>query len=93
MTDVRVAGTPDSPVVHMFFRLESFSEVVFAYRSLPAGVDPHELLWLAEELATGALHRIMRSEPTLADPDGVIWLQLRGQLLVAGPSAQRPAES
>jgi hypothetical protein len=87
VTAVRIAGSADSRAVHMFFRYARFADVLFAYRSMRADADPHERVWLAEEIATGALHRIMRSEQPVADRDGVVWLHLSGQRLVAGPMA------
>ena len=84
---VRIAGKADSRAVHMFFRHSGFPDVLFAYRSMPAGPDPHERAWLAEEIATGALHRIMRSEQPVAKRGGVVWLHLCGQRLVGGPMA------
>jgi hypothetical protein len=87
VTVVRIAGTADSRAVHMFFRDAKFAGVLFAYRSMQAVADPHERVWLAEEIATGALHRIMRSEQPIADRDGVVWLHLCGQRLVALPMA------
>jgi hypothetical protein len=92
VTDVQVVGTADSPRVHMCFQHENFSGALFAYESMPAGVDRHELVWLAEELATGALHRLMRDEQPLADKDGLIWVRLRGQVLAAGRSTTEPPE-
>ena len=91
---VRLAGEADSRAVQMFFRHAAFPDVLFAYRSWPPSVDPHERVWLAEELATGALHRIMRRQ-AVVDLDGVVWLQLLGQRLVAEPmaSGSRPDKS
>ena len=41
------------------------------FRLEPSGED-HELIWLKEEIETGALHRMMQTEP-VADDTGVIW--------------------
>jgi len=84
---VQVAREANARAVRMFFRHDEFPGVLFAYRSWPAGTDPHECVWLAEEIATGALHRMMRSKPGVADADGVVWIQLLGQHLVARPGA------
>lgn len=79
----RIVGRADSRTVALFFQHDEFSDVLFAYRCCPPGTEPHKPLWLAEELATGALRRIMRSGQSLADIDGVVWLRVRGSVLVA----------
>lgn len=72
------------PHVVAFFRQDDFPDVLFAYQSLPPGADRYEQIWLAEEIATGALRRMMRDGERLADADGVVWIRLHGALLVAG---------
>ncbi len=80
---VRIAGTGDGRRVVVFFRQPDFPDELFGYRCMPPGADRHELVWLGEELATGALHRLMRSGTGTPDTDGVVWLRLRGSTLVA----------
>lgn len=69
--------------VEIFFTHSSFPNARFGYRAKAPGEDIHEKLWLAEELATGALHRIMRDTNPTADAKGITWLRLDGQLLRA----------
>ena len=80
---VRLVEKPHAHVV-VFFRQHDFPDVLFAYQSKPPGADRYEQIWFAEELATGALHRMMGDSDRLADSDGVIWIHLREQILVAG---------
>ncbi|MBW4078771.1 MAG: hypothetical protein HIU84_09770, partial [Acidobacteria bacterium] len=63
-TDARIGD--DGSSVELFFSYGEFPDARFAYRAKAPGEDVHETLWLAEELATGALHRIMRD----VDPKG-----------------------
>jgi hypothetical protein len=72
-----------SKKVELFFLHSDFPEARFGYRAKAPGEDVHEKLWLAEELATGALHRIMRDITPAADAAGTTWLRLDGQLLRA----------
>jgi len=69
--------------VEFFFLHSDFPDARFGYRAKAPGEDVHEKLWLAEELATGALHRIMRDITPPADAAGTTWLRLDGQLLRA----------
>ena len=69
-------------VVH-FFSNSDFPDARFGYRAKSPGEDDHEELWLGEELATGALHRIMRDATPTADAAGITWLRLDEQLLRA----------
>jgi hypothetical protein len=67
--------------VELFFLHNDFADARFGYRAKAPGEDAHEELWLAEGLATGALHRIMRDITPAADAAGTTWLRLDGQLL------------
>jgi len=69
--------------VELFFSHSDFPDARFGYRAKAPGEDVHEKLWLAEELATGALHRIMRDTTPPADAAGITWLRLDEQLLRA----------
>jgi hypothetical protein len=78
---VRVVGEGENGRVAVFFSHEDFPEVLFAYRCKPPGDDRYELVWLQEELATGALHRMMRYDTPVSAEDGLIWTRLYGSLL------------
>ena len=73
----------DGQRVVLLFSHKDFPGARFDYRAKAPGQDDHEKLWLAEELATGALHRIMREDPATADATGITWLRTDGQLLRA----------
>lgn len=74
----------DGQRVELFFSHKDFPSARFGYRAKAPGQDDHEKLWLAEELATGALHRIMRdAPPPTADATAITWLRLDEQLLRA----------
>jgi hypothetical protein len=77
--DATISG--DGQKVELFFSHTDFPDARFGYRAKAPGEDAHEKLWLAEELATGALHRIMRDNTPTADAAGFTWLRLDGQLL------------
>ena len=79
--DATISG--DGQRVELFFSHADFSDARFGYHAKAPGEDAHERLWLAEELATGALHRIMRDTTPAADSAGITWLRLDGQLLRA----------
>ena len=78
---VRIVGESDNRRVVVFFSHEAFPEVRFAYRCKPPGADRYELVWLQEEIATGALHRMMAYDSPEPAEDGVIWTRLYGALL------------
>jgi len=71
----------DGQRVEFFFSHTDFSNARFGYRAKAPGEDIHEKLWLAEELATGSLHRIMRDTTPAADASGITWLRLDEHLL------------
>ena len=73
----------DGQRVEPFFSHEDFPNARFGYRAKAPGQDAHEKLWLGEELATGALHRIMREATPPADAAGITRLRLDEQLLRA----------
>jgi len=70
----------DGQRVELFSSHRDFPDARFGYRAKAPGEDDHEKLWLAEELATGGLHRIMR-DTLAADSAGITWLRLDGPLL------------
>jgi hypothetical protein len=69
--------------VVLFFSHTEFPDARFAYAAKATGEDDHEALWLAEELATGALHRVMSGSVPAPDVAGITCLRLEGQLLRA----------
>jgi len=71
----------DGQRVELFFSHSDFPNARFGYRAKVPGEDVHERLWVAEELATGALDRIMRDIAPAADAAGITWLRLDDQLL------------
>lgn len=79
----RIVGKGGSRSVALFFRHEDFPGEQFAYSGMVPEADPHERVWLAEELATGALHRLVRDGRVDRNADGVVWLRLRGSVLVS----------
>ncbi|MHB1089040.1 MAG: hypothetical protein ACYC19_09815 [Acidimicrobiales bacterium] len=80
-TDARISD--DGQTVELYWSHRDFPHARFGYLAKPPGEDDHELLWLGEELATGALHRIMRDTTPTGDAAGITWLRLDGQLLRA----------
>ena len=77
----------DARAIRMCFRHAEFPGVLIACRSWLAGTDPHERVWLIEEIATGALRRVTQSQPAVADADEVVWIQFDERCLVARPRA------
>ena len=75
--------TDDGQAVVLLFSHDDFPDARFGYLAKAPTEDDHEDVWLAEELATGALHRIMRDVAPVPDAAGVTWLRLDGQLLRA----------
>ena len=73
----------DGQRVELLFSHADFPSTLFGYRAKAPGEDVNETLWLAEELATGALHRIMRDTAATIDATGMTWLRLDAQLLRA----------
>ena len=79
VADATISG--DGQRVELFFSHDDFPDARWGYRAKAPGEDSHEQLWLGEELATGALHRIMRETTPIADSAGITWLRMDGQLL------------
>lgn len=71
--------------VALLFSHLDLPDTRFAYLAKRPGEDRHEAVWLAEELATGALHRLVRDTSLPADDEGIVWLYLHGQVLRLGP--------
>ena len=54
----------------VLFCHQSFPGVRFGHRFTPA--DKYAPIWLMEEIETGALHRMMRTQPP-PDDAGTVW--------------------
>ncbi len=77
--------------VVFLFSHDDFPGTRFGYHCKPPADDPYEEIWLAEELATGALHRMMRYDEPTADEGGIMWTRLYGQLLGSADESAEPA--
>jgi hypothetical protein len=72
-TEVIVTGAGPGRCVAVLFCHEGFPGARFGHRfPLEPYGEGHEKIWLMEEIDTGALHRMMRTDPA-ADSAGVIW--------------------
>lgn len=78
-----VTLSDDGETVILYFSHSDYPDARFGYRAKAPNEDADEEVWLAEELATGALHRIMRDVAPMPDDRGITWLFLDGQLLRA----------
>ena len=67
--------------VVLLFSHDDFAATRFGYRCKPPADDRYEEIWLAEEVATGGLHRMMRHDLPTPDESGIVWTHLHGQLL------------
>jgi hypothetical protein len=72
-TEVILTGRGPGRCVAVLFRHDGFPGARFGHRfPLEPFAEDRELIWLMEEIDTGALHRMMRNDPT-ADAAGIIW--------------------
>ena len=63
------------PSVAILFSYAAYPGIRFGHQfSRPE--DKHSLVWLMEEIETGALYRMMRSQPA-ADGAGITWTTFR----------------
>jgi hypothetical protein len=69
--EVIITGTGPAGSVAILFSHEDFPGTRFGHRFSPHA-DKHGLIWLMEEIETGALHRMMRQPPS-ADAAGITW--------------------
>jgi len=73
--EVIIIGTGSSQSVAILFSYEAYPGVRFGHRfSRPE--DKHSLIWLMEEIETGALYRMMQNKP-VADNAGITWTTFR----------------
>lgn len=72
--EVLILDSDSRHSIALLFTHESFPGVTFGHRATVSAEDGFQLwlIELMEEIETGALHRMMSSEPA-ADPDGIIW--------------------
>ena len=78
--DVEVIIVGDAPPwVAVLFSHERFPGVRFGHRirAPSSELARYATVWLKEEVETGALHRMMRSQPP-PDDAGIIWTSWRG---------------
>jgi len=88
--EARITGESLDRRVVLFFSHDDFPAVRFGYRCKAPGEDRYEEVWLCEELATGALHRMVRYERPVPDEDDILWTRLHGQLLGEDDEAVQP---
>jgi hypothetical protein len=68
--EVIITGHSSWRRVAVLFCHQSFPGVRFGHRFTPA--DKHAPIWLMEEIETGALYRMMRTQPP-PDDAGTVW--------------------
>ena len=72
-TDVIMIGRGPGRRVAVLFFHRDFPKARFGHRFfLEPCAEDYEKIWLKEDIDTGALHRMMRNQPT-ADSAGIIW--------------------
>jgi hypothetical protein len=77
--EVIITGSGPGQRVAVLFAHERFPGVRFGHRfPLDPYAEGREQIWLKEEIETGALHRMMDSQPT-ADEAGITWTTWRTQ--------------
>jgi hypothetical protein len=79
--EARITGENSDRRVVLLFSHVDFPAVRFGYRCKAPGADRYEEVSLGEELATGALHRMMSYERPVPGEDGIVWTRLHGDLL------------
>jgi hypothetical protein len=71
--EVTITGSGRGGRVVVLFSHRHFPGVRFGHRfPLDPAAEGREQIWLKEEIETGALHRMMNSQPT-ADDAGITW--------------------
>lgn len=88
LRDVEAVAPQERSGLRLSFRLEAFPGLCFCYLAKSPGEDDHEALWLAEQIATGALARLRREGALVPDGAGTVWLVVEGSRLV---TTERPA--
>ncbi len=72
-TEVTLRGTGPGRRVAVLFSHGNFPGAHFGHRfPLEPYAQDHESIWLMEEIDTGALHRMMQTQPS-ADSTGITW--------------------
>ncbi len=71
-TEVILTGHGPGRCVAVLFCHQDFPTARFGHRFFLEPAEGYEKIWLMEEIDTGALHRMMRSQPA-ADSAGIIW--------------------
>jgi hypothetical protein len=72
-TDVIMIGRGPGRRVAVLFFHRDFPKARFGHRFfLEPCAEDYEKIWLKEDIDTGALHHMMRNQPT-ADSAGIIW--------------------
>jgi hypothetical protein len=79
--EAQITGEGVGRRVVLLFSHGDFPAIRFGYRCKAPGEDRYEEVSLGEELATGALHRMMSYERPVPGEDGIIWTRLHGDLL------------
>ena len=69
------AGAGNRPSLAILFSADAYPGIRFGHRFARSD-DKHSLIWLMEEIETGALHRLMRDRPP-ADSAGITWTTFR----------------
>jgi hypothetical protein len=73
-TEVIITGRGPDRCVAVLFSHENFPGARFGHRfPLEPFAEGHEMIWLMEEIETGALHRMMMRDEPAADDAGIIW--------------------
>lgn len=73
-TEVIIIGRGPGRRVAAEFSHENFPGARFGHRfPLEPFAEGHEMIWLMEEIETGALHRMMMRDEPAADDAGIIW--------------------
>ena len=68
---ITTGTTGHAPSVAIIFSCDAYPGIRFGHQFARPD-DKHSLIWLMEEIETGALHRMMRSNP-VADDAGITW--------------------
>ncbi|MHB1874843.1 MAG: hypothetical protein ACYCPF_08325, partial [Streptosporangiaceae bacterium] len=70
--EVIITGAGPARSLAILFTHQAYPDVRFGHR-FARWDDKHSLIWLMEEIETGALHRMMRDAPPAAGAAGITW--------------------